>query len=76
MSRPKRRTPESDKFVHEQALYRVDMLSNKQIAHALAQMGVNITPNYVGELVKQAERRIREDRELSRRAQRRFNDPF
>lgn len=68
MSRPKVRTAESDQIVREQAEFRIRMLSNKQISLLLESRGVKLTPNYVGELVKQAERRIREDEELSRRA--------
>lgn len=68
MSRPKVRTAESDQIVREQAEFRIRMLSNKQISLLLEARGVKLTPSYVGELVKQAERRIREDEELSRRA--------
>lgn len=68
MSRPKVRTAEADQIIREEARRRVEFRSNKQIAQILEAKGVKLSPYYIGELVKQAERRIREEYELSRRA--------
>lgn len=68
MSRPKVRTAEADQIIREEARRRVEFRSNKQIAQILESKGVKLSPYYIGELVKQAEHRIREENELSRRA--------
>ena len=66
MSRPKVRTTEADQLIHDEALRRVQFRSNKQLAQILIEKGVRLTPNYVGELIKAEERRIRA--EFSRRS--------
>lgn len=63
--RPKVRTSESDQLIHEEALRRVEHRSNKKIAQILSVQGVRLSPKYIGELVKEEARRIREQRELS-----------
>lgn len=68
MSRTKVRTSEADKLIHDEALRRVEYRSNKQIAQILIAKGVHLSPAYIGELVKAEANRIREKRELFRRA--------
>lgn len=68
MSRPKVRTSEADSFIHDEALRRVEYRSNKQLAQILAEKGVKLSPAYIGELVKEEAKRIREKRKLFFRA--------
>lgn len=68
MSRPKVVNAEATKLFHEEALRRVEYRSNKQLARVLAAKGIKLTPQYIGNLVKEEARRIREKRELFFRA--------
>lgn len=68
MSRTKVVTPEAMKLFHDEALRRVEYRSNKQLAQILVEKGVRLSPAYIGELVKQEAKRIREKRELFFRA--------
>lgn len=68
MSRPKVRTSEADKIIHDEAIRRVEYRSNKQLAQVLVEKGIHLSPAYIGELVKEEARRIREKRELFFRA--------
>lgn len=68
MSRPKVRTSEADRLIHDEALRRVEYRSNKQLATILDGKGIHLSPAYIGELVKTEANRIRSERELFRRA--------
>ena len=68
MSRPKVRTSEADRLIHDEALRRVEYRSNKQLATMLDGKGIHLSPAYIGELVKAEANRIRGERELFRRS--------
>lgn len=65
MSRPKVITIEAEQLIHDEALRRVEYRRNKELAQLLADRGVHLSPQYIGQLVKQEARRIREQREFS-----------
>lgn len=62
MSREKIRTQEADKIIHEEALRRVELRSNKQLAQLLEAKGVKLSLWYIANLVQEEAARIRETR--------------
>lgn len=65
MSRPKVRTSEADRLIHEEAVRRIEYRSNKQLAQILIEKGIQLSPQYIGELVKAEARRIKAQRNYS-----------